>query len=229
MKLGPQLFMLFILFFVSTAHAVDSGFIDADTEIARCDKVLKEISSIPDKHVPKDLFQKARGLAIFPGVINIGAILGIELGKGIILRRDEETLKWSNPAFFIFRSGSVGFQLGAQSIDLILLFMDEAGIQRLLEEKLILGVDASVSAGPLGRDTSLDTNLRLQSQILSYSKTKGLFAGLSLTGGVIQPDKKTNEAFHGEDVSVQDVLYENKGAQTDNTLNLLETIKDIAK
>jgi lipid-binding SYLF domain-containing protein len=229
MKLGLQLVTLFVVMVFSSAYGADSGFVDADNEIALCDKVLKDISAMPDKHVPKELFQKAHGLAIFPGVLNIGALVGIELGKGIILRRDQETLKWSNPAFFIFRSGSIGLQLGAQSIDLILLFMDEAGLQRLLEEKLILGIDASVSAGPLGRDTSMDTNFRLKSQILSYSKTKGLFAGLSLNSGIIQPDRKTNEAFYGTDISVQDVLYENKGTPTDNIRNLLETIDSIAR
>ncbi|MDA8406781.1 MAG: lipid-binding SYLF domain-containing protein [Deltaproteobacteria bacterium] len=229
MKRGLQLLTIFVTMIFSSAYGADSAFVDADNEIARCDKVLRDISSMPDKYVPKELFQKARGLAIFPGVLNIGALLGIELGKGIILRRDQETLRWSNPAFFIFRSGSIGLQLGAQSIDLILLFMDEIGLQRLLEEKLILGADVSVSAGPLGRDTSVDTNLRLKSQILSYSKTKGLFAGLSINSGVIQPDRNTNEAFYGTDVSVQDVLYENKGTQTDNIRTLLETINSITR
>ncbi len=229
MKRGLQLLTIFVTMIFSSAYGADSAFVDADNEIARCDKVLRDISSMPDKYVPKELFQKARGLAIFPGVLNIGALLGIELGKGIILRRDQETLRWSNPAFFIFRSGSIGLQLGAQSIDLILLFMDETGLQRLLEEKLILGADVSVSAGPLGRDTSVDTNLRLKSQILSYSKTKGLFAGLSINSGVIQPDRNTNEAFYGTDVSVQDVLYENKGTQTDNIRTLLETINSITR
>ncbi len=229
MKRGLQLLTIFVTMIFSSAYGADSAFVDADNEIARCDKVLRDISSMPYKYVPKELFQKARGLAIFPGVLNIGALLGIELGKGIILRRDQETLRWSNPAFFIFRSGSIGLQLGAQSIDLILLFMDETGLQRLLEEKLILGADVSVSAGPLGRDTSVDTNLRLKSQILSYSKTKGLFAGLSINSGVIQPDRNTNEAFYGTDVSVQDVLYENKGTQTDNIRTLLETINSITR
>ncbi len=229
MKRGLQLLTIFVTMIFSSAYGADSAFVDADNEIARCDKVLRYISSMPYKYVPEELFQKARGLAIFPGVLNIGALLGIELGKGIILRRDQETLRWSNPAFFIFRSGSIGLQLGAQSIDLILLFMDEIGLQRLLEEKLILGADVSVSAGPLGRDTSVDTNLRLKSQILSYSKTKGLFAGLSINSGVIQPDRNTNEAFYGTDVSVQDVLYENKGTQTDNIRTLLETINSITR
>lgn len=229
MKPVLRIVAISIAFFFTSSHAADLPFSQTDSEIARCNKVLKEISSIPDMRIPKDLFQRARGLAIFPGVINIGAVVGFELGKGIILRRDEKILNWSNPAFFTFRSGSVGFQLGAQSIDLILLFMDETGIQRLLEDKLILGVDASVSTGPLGRDTSMDTNLRLESQILSYSRTRGLFVGLSLTGGMIQPDKQANEVFHGKEVSVQDVLYENKGTQSDNTRNLLETIDDISK
>ncbi|MCL5124046.1 MAG: lipid-binding SYLF domain-containing protein [Deltaproteobacteria bacterium] len=228
MKLGLWL-LVYLTFFVSMVSAAEPGFVEADNEIVRCTEVLEAISLIPDKHIPRDLFQKARGLAIFPKVINVGALFGIELGKGIILRKDQENQTWSNPAFFIFRSGSIGFQLGAQSIDLVLLFMDELGLQRLLEEKLILGVDVSISAGPLGRETSMDTSLKLKSQILSYSKTKGLFAGLALTGGVIQPDKQTNQAFYGNDISVQDVLYENKGTQTDNIRKLLDTISAMSK
>jgi lipid-binding SYLF domain-containing protein len=229
MKPVLEIVAILIAIFLTSSHAADLPFSQTDSEIGRCNRVLKEISSIPEIRIPKELFQRASGLAIFPGVINVGAVVGFELGKGIILRRDDKTLNWSNPAFFTFRSGSVGFQFGAQSIDLILLFVDETGIQRLLEEKLILGVDASVSAGPLGRDTSMDTNLSLESQILSYSRARGLFAGVSVTGGMIQPDKLANEAFHGKEVSVQDVLYENKGTQSDNTRNLLETINDISK
>lgn len=229
MKSFLKLLTTLSLSFFAIAHAADYTFVELDNEIARCNEVLKEISAIPDKHVPRYLLQQARGLAIFPGVTNVGVLLGVEFGKGIILRKDQETLNWSNPAFFIFRRGSIGLQLGAQSIDLILLFMDQAGLQRLLEEKLILGVDVSVSAGPVGKDTSVDTNLRLISQILSYSMTKGLFAGLSINGGIIQSDKQANEIFFGNDVSVQDVLYENKGSQTDNILNLLETINKMSK
>ncbi|MGC8660734.1 MAG: lipid-binding SYLF domain-containing protein [Desulfomonilaceae bacterium] len=227
-KLGLWL-SVYLIFLVSVALAAEPSFVEADNEIARCNEVLKAISTTPDKRIPRDLLMRARGLAIFPNVINVGVVFGIELGKGIILRKDQETSTWSNPAFFIFRSGSIGFQLGAQSIDLVLLFMDEAGIQRLLEEKLILGVDASISAGPLGRETSVDTNVKMKSQILSYSETKGLFAGLSLSGGVIQPDKQTNQAFYGNDISVQDVLYENKGTRTENVQKLLDTITSIYK
>jgi SH3 domain-containing YSC84-like protein 1 len=228
MKRNLKLSVILVLVMALQAHA-DVSFSDADNEIGRCDKALKDISAIPGKHIPKDLFQKARGLAIFPGVINIGVLVGFESGKGIILRRDQKTLEWSNPAFFIFRSGSLGFQFGAQSIDLILLFMDEVSIQRLLEEKFILGVDASVSAGPVGRDKSMDSSLKLESQILSYARAKGLFLGVSVSGGVIQPDTQANEVFQGKNVSVQDVLYENRGPQTDNTRNLLTTIKELSK
>ncbi len=228
MKHNLKLSVILVLVMALPAYA-DVSFSDADNEIGRCDKALKEISAIPGKHIPKDLFQKARGLAIFPGVINIGVLVGFESGKGIILRRDHKTQEWSNPAFFIFRSGSLGFQFGAQSIDLILLFMDEVSIQRLLEEKFILGVDASVSAGPVGRDKSMDSSLKLESQILSYARAKGLFLGVSVSGGVIQPDTQANEVFQGKDVSVQDVLYENRGPHTDNTRDLLTTINELSK
>ena len=229
MKLKPWLFFVLIFFWFSSAYALDTDFSSANDKIGACVNALKQISEIPDSHIPKELFRRARGLGIFPGIINIGALVGIELGRGVILRHDENSSNWTNPAFFTFRSGSVGFQVGAQSVDLFLLFMDEGAIQRLLEENFILGVDASISAGPIGRDRSFDTNLRLESQILSYSKARGLFIGLSLTGGIIQPDNQANESFHGKHVSVQDILYDNAGVQSDNSRTLLETVNSMTK
>ncbi len=229
MKLGSLSGFLLIFFLFSSGYAIDNNFSAADSKIEACVKVLKQISATPESHIPKELLQQTRGLGIFPGIINIGALVGIELGKGVILRRDGNSSNWTNPAFFSFRSGSLGFQVGAQSVDLILLFMDEAAIQRLLEENFILGVDASISAGPLGRDRSFDTNLKLESQILSYSKARGLFVGLSLTGGIIQPDDKANESFHGKNLSVQDILYDNAGVQSDNCRNLTEIVNSMTK
>ncbi|MFH0960339.1 MAG: lipid-binding SYLF domain-containing protein [Pseudomonadota bacterium] len=229
MKLGSLSGFLLIFFLFSSVYAIDNDFSTADSKIEACVQALKQVSATPESHIPKQLLQRTRGLGIFPGIINIGALVGIELGKGVILRHDENSGVWTNPAFFTFRSGSLGFQLGAQSVDLFLLFMDEVAIQRLLEEHLILGVDASISAGPIGRDRSFDTNLRLESEIFSYSKARGLFLGLSLTGGIIQPDNKANESFHGKNVSVQDILYDNAGVQSENSRSLLETVKSITR
>lgn len=229
MKLGSWLSLLLVFFWVSAIQSADPSFSAADLKIRLSDKILKEISTAPHNQIPGALFRQASGIGIFPGIINVGVMVGIEAGNGVILKREENSLTWSNPAFFTFRSGSFGLQLGAQSVDLILLFMDKGSIQRLLEDKFILGLDASVSAGPLGRERSFETDLTRESQIFSYSKAKGLFLGFSLTGGVIEPDNQTNESFHGKDVSVQDILYDNAGLVTDNSRNLLETIKSLTK
>ena len=194
MKSGLWLSLVLVLCWVSSIQSADPGFDAADLKIRLCDKILNEISNAPNNRIPGTLFRQASGIGIFPGIINVGVMVGIESGNGVILKREENSQNWSNPAFFTFRSGSFGLQLGAQSVDLILLFMDKGSIQRLLEDKLILGLDASVSAGPLGRERSLETDWTRESQIFSYSKAKGLFLGFSLTGGVIEPDNQTNES-----------------------------------
>lgn len=201
-------------------------FEDLDQRIATCDLVLKNVLSMPDGGIPKDLLRKCRGLAIFPGVIEVSVILGMSYGNGLVIRRDESTGKWSKPAFFRIRGGSVGAQVGAQSIDLILLVMSEEGVQALLEDQFTLGADAAVAAGPVGREASAETNLGLQAGILSYSRTKGLFAGIAITGASLQPDTPANDAYHGAGITVQDVFYEDKGSLSDNGRLLLKTLKE---
>lgn len=197
---------------------------ELDKRILACDVVLKNILAMPDAGIPSDLLRRCRGLAIFPGVVKVGAVIGVTFGSGIILRRDENTGKWSKPVFFTIRGGSLGVQVGAQSIDLILLIMSEQGVQRLLEEQITLGADASVAAGPVGREASAETNPKFDTGILSYSRSKGLFAGISLTGASLQPDKAANEVYHGKGVTVQDVLYGEEGAMTEAAQALLKEL-----
>ncbi len=131
-------------------------------------------------------------------MIKVGLLVGASYGSGVVLRRDENTGIWSRPTFFTIKGGSLGFQLGAQSTDLILLLMSEASVERLLEERFILGADASVAAGPVGREASAETNVRFESGILSYSRSKGLFAGLALNGASLEPDFPANATYHGQ-------------------------------
>ncbi len=177
------------------------SFDDVENRIQACHSVIKNVLSIPENSIPRDLLQRSRGLAIFPRVLKVGVFVGVSFGNGLILRRDETTGLWSKPAFFAIKTGSLGPQLGAQYVDLILLVMNERGVQGLLEESYTLGADVSVAAGPVGREASAETNWRLDSAILSYSQTKGFFAGMSLTGTSVQPDHLANEAYHGKGVT----------------------------
>ncbi|MFH1115403.1 MAG: lipid-binding SYLF domain-containing protein [Pseudomonadota bacterium] len=201
-------------------------FEDLDKKIAQCNLVLKNILGMPDRGIPGDLLRKCRGLAIFPGVVEVSVVLGMSYGTGVVVRRDEKTGTWSKPAFFRIRGGSVGAQVGAQSVDLILLVTSEEGIQGLLEDQFTLGADIAVAAGPVGREAAAETNLRFQAGILSYSRSKGLFAGIAITGAALQPDIPANEAYHGKGVTVQDVLYENTGALSDNGRILRQTLDE---
>jgi lipid-binding SYLF domain-containing protein len=201
-------------------------FEDLDRRIIECNLVLKNIFSMPDRGIPEDLLRKCRGLAIFPGVIEVGVVLGLSYGNGVVLRRDEKSGNWTKPTFFTIRGGSIGAQVGAQSIDLILLVMSEQGVQGLLEDRFTLGADVAVAAGPLGREAAAETNLRFDAGILSYSRSKGLFAGISITGASLQPDPLANELYHGKGITVQDVFYEDKGALSDNARILINSLDE---
>jgi lipid-binding SYLF domain-containing protein len=197
---------------------------DLDKRILDCDLVLKNVLGMPDRGIPTDLLQRCRGLAIFPGVMKLGIIVGIDFGSGVILRRDEKTAEWSKPGFFTIRTGSLGLQVGAQSTDLVLLIMNERSFRNLLEDKFAVGANISVAAGPVGRDASAETNMTFSSGILSYSRSQGIFVGLSLKGAVLEADSEANTIYHGKGISVQDVYYEGQGSLSDNARILLETL-----
>lgn len=204
-------------------------FQEVDSRIQASDTALKAALAMPERGIPKDLLQRCRGLAIFPAVLKVGLVLGVTFGRGIVLRRDEKTGQWSGPAFFTIRGGSVGLQAGAQATDLILLIMNEEGVEGLLEDKFTLGADVSVAVGPIGRMASAETNVRLNSGILSYSRSKGLFAGFALKGAELEPDQEANEVYNGKGITVQDVLYEGKGSISDNARLLIKSLDDATR
>lgn len=202
---------------------------ELDRRILVCNAVIQNVLEMPDRGIPKDLLQRCRGLAVFPGVVKVGVLVGVSFGSGLIVRRDENTAEWSRPAFLAIRGGSLGVQVGVQSIDLILLIMSDKGLENLLEDKITLGADVSVAAGPIGREASAETNLRFDAGILSYSRAKGLFAGLSLTGASLEPDLQANLVYHGNGIAVQDVLYEGKGSLSENARVLIKTLENATK
>ena len=173
-------------------------------------KVFNEIMKAPDKAIPKDLLERAEAVAIFPGVINAAFIIGGRGGMGIISRRTPTG--WSAPAFFTIGGGSFGAQIGGQKIDYVMLIMNKDGLKGLLEDKFELGGEASVAAGPVGRSASATTNPTLDAGILSYSRAKGLFAGVAIKGAVITPDNDRNQAVYGQ--SAREILTKNSNEVT---------------
>ncbi|HLM57820.1 MAG TPA: lipid-binding SYLF domain-containing protein [Pyrinomonadaceae bacterium] len=158
-------------------------------------EVFQKIMGAPDHSIPRELLDRAEAVAVFPGMLKAGFVVGGRGGSGLISRR--VTGGWSAPAFFKMGGASIGAQIGAAKTDLVLLFMNEDALKGLLEDKLEMGGEASAAAGPVGRSASATTNLTLDAGILSYSRSKGLFAGLELKGAVINPDNNLNEALYG--------------------------------
>lgn len=171
-------------------------------------KVLNEIMAAPDKGIPSDLLAKAECVAVFPNVVKAGFIIGGHGGRGAASCRTPSG--WSAPAYFEIKGGSVGLQAGGQATDFVLLFMNESGLRSLLSDKFELGGEGSVAAGPVGRTTSATTDAKLDAQILSYSRSKGLFGGVSLKGSTIVPDKSDMEGTYGKGVTAQTVLTASK-------------------
>lgn len=175
---------------------------DASKKANSAARVFEEIMGAPDRSIPKDLLDRAEAVAVFPGMLKAGLVVGGRGGSGIISRR--VTGGWSAPAFFKMGGASVGLQIGAAKTDLVLLFMNDSALRGLLEDKLEVGGEASAAAGPVGRAAAASTNLTLDAGILSYSRSKGLFAGLEIKGAVINPDNNLNEALYG--YKARDVL-----------------------
>ncbi len=171
-------------------------------------KVFREIMGTPDKGIPQELLESAECVAVFPQVIKAGFIVGGRGGRGVASCRT--AAGWSAPAYFNLGGGSIGLQIGASSTDFVMLFMNKDGMNSLLSDEFTLGADASVAAGPVGRQAGASTDLKLTAQILSYSRSKGLFAGLELKGVVIKPDKDDMRDVYGEGITAKEVLKENK-------------------
>jgi len=185
-------------------------------------KVFREIMDTPDKNIPRDILEKAECVAVFPDVIKAGFIVGGRGGRGVASCRTANG--WSAPAYFNLGGGSIGLQIGAQSTDFILLFMDKSGMNSLLSDKFELGGDASVAAGPIGRQAGASTDLKLDAKILSYSRSKGLFAGLELKGVVIKPDKDDMRDVYGKNVTAKEALQDNRVTAPEPVRTFPETL-----
>jgi lipid-binding SYLF domain-containing protein len=192
-----------------TIPTVSRAASDKEDDISRTQnatRVFQEIMDAPDS-IPHDVLAKARCVAIIPGDKKFAFVFGANYGRGVAICRTPTG--WSAPLFLAVEGGSVGYQIGGSSTDLILLFMDDRGLKSLLSDKFKMGGDVSVAAGPVGRDASAGTDLKLTAEILSYSRTKGIFAGAALDGTAVMADKSGDRSMYGDDVTRQAILSGN--------------------
>jgi SH3 domain-containing YSC84-like protein 1 len=185
--------------------------------------VLIELHTAPDKDVPKELWDRAACVIVIPSLKKAAFVFGGEYGKGLM--SCHRNGGWSAPVFMEIGKGSWGLQIGAQSIDLILLVNNERGMKKLLGNKVTLGAEASVAAGPVGRDTRAATDAQMKAEILSYSRAQGLFAGINLSGGVLRPDPDDNEDLYGKNVSAADILTTDKVAAPEATAAFMNALQ----
>jgi len=191
--------LLFLPATLLSAQAAEVGQIE-DAKLA-----FEDITAIPEKTIPEFLLRDAVGIAIIPSVVKVGFIFGGEYGKGVLLLQDENG-GWSNPIFITLSGGSIGWQIGAQSADFVLVFKTKRSVDGILRGNFTLGVDVAAAAGPLGRRARASTDMELKAEIYSYSRSRGFFAGLSLDGTILQIDDAANAAFYGVDyISPRDI------------------------
>jgi lipid-binding SYLF domain-containing protein len=180
---------------------------DREDDVKRDHKaaqVFQEIMNAPDQGIPQDLLESVKCIAIIPGDVKFAFIFGANYGRGVATCRTGHG--WSAPMYIAVDGGSVGYQIGGSSTDLVMLFMNDHALHSLLSDKFKLGADASVAAGPVGRSANAGTDLKLTAEILSYSRSKGIFAGVSLEGAVVQADKSGDKAMYGDDVDRHEIL-----------------------
>jgi SH3 domain-containing YSC84-like protein 1 len=199
--------ILFVLMapLAQLANAADEA--KNDDRLKNCGSVLKEILDVPD-NIPQDLLDKADCVVVFPSVLKAAFIVGGSYGRGSMSCRQGEHFQgqWGAPTMMALEGGSFGFQIGGQATDFVLLVMNESGARGILTSKVKLGGDASVAAGPVGRDASAATDATLRSEILSYSSARGLFAGVSLEGSTIRPDNNDNRRIYGKKLPARDIV-----------------------
>jgi lipid-binding SYLF domain-containing protein len=207
MKLLLKSFLLLSVFTLMTTTGLSEGRKDEVQRLNRATEVFAEIMKTPDKGIPNDLLDKAACVAIVPGLKKGGLGIGGRYGKGVVMCRMPGK-RWSAPSFLTVEGGSLGLQIGFQQIDLVMLIMNREGMDKLVGDKFTVGADASAAAGPVGRNASAETNIRMDAQILTYSRAKGLFAGITLNGAVVKQDKDDNRDFYGKEMNARAILFE---------------------
>lgn len=171
--------------------------------------VMQEIMDLPD-NIPQDVMERAECVIVFPSVLKAAFVVGASYGRGAMVCRTGKEFHgpWGSPAMFALEGGSIGFQIGGQATDLVLLIMNDRGAQSILSSKVKLGGDASIAAGPVGRDASADTDAYMRAEILSYSRTRGLFAGVSLEGSTLRPDDDATADVYGRRLTAREIVLD---------------------
>jgi lipid-binding SYLF domain-containing protein len=194
---------------IAASLALSASVWAADTvqeRLTKATEVFTEVMGSPDKGIPQDLLAKAECVIVIPNMKKAAFVVGGEYGKGFATCRDASHNGWTGPAAIELNGGSVGFQIGGEETDLILLVMNRKGMDKLMGDKVTLGADASVAAGPVGRTAAAQTNARMDAEILSWSRAKGVFAGVSLKGASLRRDKSDNKDLYGREVTPQEIL-----------------------
>ncbi len=176
-----------------------------DDRLHHAAEVLHQVMATPDRGIPQEVLDHAKCIAVVPHLVKGGFIFGAEGGRGVATCRTDHG--WSAPAFFDVEGGTWGLQIGAEGIDLVMVIQNDRGMQQLLSSKFQLGADASVAAGPVGRHASADTDWKMDAEVLTYSRAKGIFAGLTLNGAAVHQDRDAMRAFYGHDVGFREALY----------------------
>lgn len=188
----------------SLGWASDSPKENATDRLDNAAQVLRQVMATPDKGIPQEVMEHAKCVAVVPHMVKGGFVFGAEGGRGVATCRTAHG--WSAPAFFSVEGGSWGLQIGVEGIDLVMIFQNQKGMDDLLNSKFKIGADASAAAGPVGRHASADTDWKMNAEILTYSRAKGAFAGLTLNGAVVHPDKDSMTAVYGPDATYRAVL-----------------------
>jgi lipid-binding SYLF domain-containing protein len=210
--------------FTPTVRADDTT--KDEDRIRNAGQVVKEIMNIPD-NIPQSLIDKADCVIVFPSVLKAAFIVGASYGRGIMTcrRGDEFNGPWSAPSMMALEGASFGFQAGGQATDFVLLVMNDQGANGILSSKVKIGGDASAAIGPVGRNAAADTDVTLRAQILTYSRARGLFAGVSLAGSTVRPDNDANERIYGKKISARDIVLHNAAPPPPSSKLLLSTLR----
>ena len=196
--------ILFALFLSLTSIAWAGPREATEDRLDHAGAVLREIMAAPDRGIPEDVLRHAKCIAVVPHLLKGGFIGGAENGRGVATCRTKDG--WSAPAFFTITGGNFGFQIGMEGIDLVMVIQGDKGFEHLMNSKFEIGGDASAAAGPVGRHASADTDWKLNAEVLTYSRAKGIFAGLTLNGAVIRRDDDSTEAIYGQEIPTRRIL-----------------------
>lgn len=200
-----------------------------EDRIANSGAVMHEILGVPDD-IPRDLLDKARCVVVIPSVVKAAFIVGGDYGRGTMVCRTGKDFSgsWGAPAMYALEGGSIGFQIGGEATDFVLLIMNDRGANSLLHSKVKLGGDASIAAGPVGRTAAADTDAYLRSEILSYSRARGVFAGISLEGSSLRPDRRANRDLYGRSITASQIIRESEVHAPSAASNLISQLESVS-